>query len=444
MGAVTPYGASVEAFWKGITSSCSAVRRLVPTERDVLEAKLSAEEELQWMAREYPHARLFTPELLSRLPCQIAACVPAGSSLGVGDAREAPEFVRYAEHAALAALRQAGLAETELRGRDVAVVFGTGVGNLQDIVAADRLLQQGLSRRLSPHFVSRILGSSAAGWIGLQRNMKLSSGADSVLGAAIGTVGACATGQLSITQAAQLMWTDPSIQVTICGATETAIHPVALAGFGRMRALTTKYNDDPSAASRPFDKARSGFVPGEGAGALCIEDLDYAQARGATILAEVRGIGLSCDGHHMSQPREDGSGVLLCMQKALASAGIGAEQVDHVAAHGTSTPLGDAAENSALLQLFGDRGKEVAVSSIKGHVGHLLGAAGIVQGIASVLAIQHGMVPPTANLEELEDGFDMRYIQGKPHKQELNAVLSNSFGFGGINTSVVFSRPPSL
>ncbi len=343
-------------------------------------------------------------------------------------ARRLDLFAQYAMFAADEALGDAGLAPAEGDPR-LGVYVGTGIGGLQEIVTGSRLFDAEGWKGLSPFFIPRALTNLAGGQIAIRYGAQ---------GPALCVTTACATGNHAIGEAWRAIQNDDA-DVIIAGGCEAAISPVGLAGFMAMRALS-KRNDDPSSASRPFDVDRDGFVMGEGAGILVVEALDHALARGARIYAELVGYALNNDAYHDTAPSPGGAGAARCMQLALKSARVGPDQVDYINAHGTSTPQNDVSETAAVKAVFGDRARSLPVSSTKGVTGHLLGAAGGVEAVASVMAIHTGIVPPTANLRNPDPACDLDYVPGAARELHPRTVLSNSFGFGGVNAALVFRR----
>jgi len=300
---------------------------------------------------------------------------------------------------------------------------------------AGALLQSGNLRRLSPFFVPRILVNMAAGAVSMVHGFKGPNHAVST---------ACATGAHGIGDAFRMVQRGDA-DVMLAGGTESCVDAISLAGFGRLKALSTRFNDSPTTASRPFDRNRDGFVMGEGAGVLVLETLDHAKRRGAKIYAEIRGYGLTGDAHHVTQPPVGGAGAQLSMRRALASAGVVPKDLVYVNAHATSTPIGDAVEQTALAAVLGEEARQVAVSSTKGAVGHLLGAAGAVEAAFAVLASSTGWAPPNVNLEDPDVGFLPGLVRGEAVKVPVQEgfVMTNSFGFGGTNATLVFGPPPS-
>lgn len=315
------------------------------------------------------------------------------------------------------------------------VAIGAGMSCTADLAEAGALLHQGKLRRLSPFFVPRILVNMAAGAVSIAHGLQGPNHAAST---------ACTTGAHGIGDAFRMVQRGEA-DVMLAGGTESCVDAVSLAGFARLKALSTQYNNAPAAASRPFDKGRDGFVMGEGAGVVVLEELEHAKRRGARAYAEVLGYGLSGDAHHITQPPAGGVGAQLSMRRAMASAGVGPPDIAYVNAHATSTPIGDDVEQQAIAAVLGDScSAEVAVSSTKGAVGHLLGAAGAVEAAFSVLALSTGWAPPTVNLSQPDPELLPGLVKGAAVRlrEGRGAVMTNSFGFGGTNASLVFGPPP--
>jgi 3-oxoacyl-[acyl-carrier-protein] synthase II len=310
-------------------------------------------------------------------------------------------------------------------------MIGSGIGGLPEIAKGATLLESGHVRRISPFFIPAALINLASGHVSIRYGFK---------GPNHSVVTACATGAHAIGDAARLiMWDDADVMVA--GGTEAAVCRLGIAGFAAARALASKFNDEPLRASRPWDKDRDGFVIGEGAGVVVLEEYEHARKRGAKIYAEVVGYGMSGDAHHITAPAEDGNGAFRCMQAALKRAGISAEDIDYINAHGTSTPLGDEIELGAVKRLFGPAAASVSMSSTKSSIGHLLGAAGAAEAIYSIKAIETGVLPPTLNLDNPSEGCDG--IDLVPHvakEKPVRAAMSNSFGFGGTNATLIFKK----
>lgn len=401
LGAVTPCGNDVATTWSSMCAGRSGVARI----------------------------SRFDP---SALPVQIAAEVKGfdgDALLGRKLARRLDLFGQYAMIASQEACRQAGITPSEEGDPRLGVYIGTGIGGLQEIVSGTRLFDQQGYKGLSPFFIPRALTNVAGGYIAIHFGAQGPSLCHST---------ACATGNHAIGEAARVIRADEA-DVVIAGGAEAAILPLAIAGFGVMRALS-KRNDDPATASRPFDAERDGFVMGEGAGVVVLEALEHAQKRGATILAELVGYGLSNDAWHETAPAPGGAGAVRCMRAALTSGRVDPTEVDYINAHGTSTPQNDATESQAIKTVFGDHARRLAVSSTKSVTGHLLGAAGGVEAVATVMACYTGMIPPTANLKNPDPECDLDYVAEGARLIRPRAALSNSFGFGGANATLVF-RP---
>lgn len=344
--------------------------------------------------------------------------------------RRVPLFAQYAMAAAKMALEDAQWSpESAKELEETGVAVGSGIGGF------DALYENAVNfhtvgyRKVSPLFVPSLLNNMAAGHISIAHKLRGPNHAVST---------ACTTGAHAIGDAANMIKLGMA-NVMVAGSTEASIHPLAVAGFARAKALATKFNDTPQEASRPFDASRDGFVIGEGAGVVIVEELEHAVARGAPIYAEVAGYGMSGDGHHITAPLEDGDGAYRSMAMALRTGAIDKAEVDYINAHATSTPLGDIAESRAITRLLDDRHpSQINVSSTKGATGHLLGGAGAVEAIFTVLAIRHGMLPPTLNLSSIGPEFECNYVPKEAQQHRIRVALTNSFGFGGTNATLAF------
>ncbi len=341
------------------------------------------------------------------------------------------EFIVYAMAAAKQALRDSDWAPTTYEDQCASgVLIGSGIGGLGGIYEATVTLKEKGPRRISPFFIPGRLINLASGYVSIEHGLK---------GPNHAVVTACSTGAHAIGDAARLVALGDA-DVMVAGGAESPLNRLAIAGFAACRALSTSFNETPKRASRPYDKDRDGFVMGEGAGVVVLEEYEHAKRRGARIYAEVAGYGMSGDAHHITSPSEDGDGAFRCMSAALKRAGLTAADVDYVNAHGTSTPLGDEIELKAFERLVGNNAAKISMSSTKSAIGHLLGAAGAVEAIFSVLAIRDQIAPPTLNLDNpsVETALDL--VPHVARKREINVALSNSFGFGGTNASLIFRR----
>lgn len=345
------------------------------------------------------------------------------------DAKKMDVFIHYAIAAAIDAFRDSGLEVTEANADRIGVAVGSGIGGLPGIEDAHSGYMKSGPRKISPFFVPRNIINMASGQISIMLGMK---------GPNYAIVTACSTGTHCIGDAARMIAYGDA-DAMLAGGAEMATCPTGLGGFAAMRALSHR-NDDPQHASRPWDRDRDGFVLADGAGVLMLEEYEHARARGARIYAELVGFGMTADAHHMTAPAEDGDGARRCMIKALHDAGLNAEQIDYINAHGTSTPAGDGIESRAIKQAFGGYAYKVAVSSTKSMTGHLLGAAGGVEAVFSVLAIRDQVAPPTINLDNPSEGCDLDYVPHTARSMKIDVVMSNSFGFGGTNGTLVFRK----
>lgn len=346
------------------------------------------------------------------------------------EARKMDRFVQFAVTTSLAALKDAGLTIGENADPErVGVYVGSGIGGLMTWEEQHSILLSKGPKRVSPFFIPMMIANMASGQVSMVTGAK---GPNST------AVTACATGTNTIGDSFRLI-RDGDADVMICGGAEATITPMGMAGFCAMRAMSTR-NEEPERASRPFDKDRDGFVMGEGSGIMVLESLDHAEKRGARIYAEVVGYGMSADAHHMTDPAPGGEGAARCMKQAIRSAGLAPEDIDYINAHGTSTGAGDKAETAAVKSVFGDYAYKVPFSSTKSMTGHLLGAAGGVEAIIIALTIKNGIIPPTINLENPDPECDLDYVPNVPRKAEVKVAMSNSFGFGGHNATIILKK----
>lgn len=345
------------------------------------------------------------------------------------EARKLDLFIQYGLAACIQAIKDSGLEITDQNRDRIGVVMGSGIGGLTNIEKNHEQLLNSGPRRISPFFVPGSIINMVAGYLSIQYGLQ---------GPNYALTTACTTGTHSIGMAARNIAYGEA-DMMVAGGSEMATTGLGLGGFSAARAMSTR-NDDPQGASRPWDRDRDGFVLSDGAGAMLLEEYEHAKARGATIYAELVGFGMSGDAYHMTAPPEDGRGGAKCMDNALKDAGLNPDEVDYINAHGTSTPAGDVAETRAVKSVFGAHASELAISSTKSMTGHLLGAAGAVEAVFSVLALRDQVAPPTINLDNPDEDCDLNYVPHQAQQRELNVVLSNSFGFGGTNGSLVFRR----
>ena len=349
--------------------------------------------------------------------------------LSVKEARRMDTFIHYGIAAGTQALKDSGLEVTPANAERIGVNIGSGIGGIVMIQETHNALLQGGPRRISPFFVPGSIINMTAGYLSIMYGLK---------GPNLASVSACTTANHSIGESARSI-TYGDADVMIAGGSEAAVATLTIGGFCAARALSTR-NDDPQGASRPWDSGRDGFVLGEGAGVLVLEEYEHAKARGARIYAELAGFGMSADAYHMTSPVEDGEGAARCMNNALKDAGLTHGDVDYINAHGTSTPLGDVAETVAIKRCFGDHAGKLAVSSTKSSTGHLLGAAGGVEAVFTLLGMRHQIAPPTINLQNQDPACDLDYVPNVARPMKIDVAMSNSFGFGGTNGTLVFKR----
>jgi 3-oxoacyl-[acyl-carrier-protein] synthase II len=381
---------------------------------------------------------------VSDLPAKIAGQVPRGDIKSGNfnpdeyvppkDQKKMDDFILMAMGAAHEAVADSGWEpKTDEERNGTGVMIGSGIGGLNVIYETSQILKDKGPRRVSPFFIPAALINLASGHVSIRYGFR---------GPNHSVVTACATGSHAIGDAARMIMLEDA-DVMVAGGAESTINRLGIAGFAASRALSTAFNDNPTAASRPWDRARDGFVMGEGAGIVVLEELEHAKKRGAKIYAEVVGYGMSGDAHHITAPAEDGNGGFRAMQAAMKRARLNPEDIDYINAHGTSTPLGDEIELGAVKRLFGDHAYKLTMSSTKSATGHLLGAAGAVEAIFSVLALRDQVAPPTLNLDNPSEGCDIDLAPKEAKPRKIRNVLSNSFGFGGTNASLVFSSAPN-
>jgi 3-oxoacyl-[acyl-carrier-protein] synthase II len=412
MGLITPLGSGVKTNWERLIAGRSGVRSIQSFD-------------------------------VSDLPSRIAGQVPPGDTATGGfnandyvspkDQRKMDRFIVYALAAAQQAVEDSGWKpEDEEDRRRTGVMIGSGIGGLETIYEGSITLKEKGPRRMSPFFIPSALINLASGHVSIRYGFK---------GPNHAPVTACSTGAHALGDAARMIALEDA-DVMVAGGAEAAICRIGIAGFAAARALSTNFNDTPERASRPWDRDRDGFVMGEGAGVVVLEELEHAKKRGARIHAELIGYGLSGDAYHITAPSEDGDGAFRAMDAALKRARLNPEDIDYVNAHGTSTPLGDEIELGAIKRLFGPAAYTISMSSTKSAIGHLLGAAGSVEAIYSILSIRDQVVPPTLNLDNPSEGCDIDLVPKQAKQRKVRAALSNSFGFGGTNASLVFTAAP--
>ncbi len=401
LGIVSPVGSQVDTAWENIREGRSGIRGIEGYDASAFGVRIGGE------------VRDFDVE----------------NYLSGKDARKMDPFIHYGIGASIDAVRDSGIEVTEENAERIGVAVGSGIGGIYSIEKMNNIFTEGGPRRISPFFIPSAIINMISGHLSILLGLK---------GPNIATVTACTTGTHAIGQSARMIaYGDADIMVA--GGAEYAATPLGLGGFAAARALSAR-NDDPERASRPWDRERDGFVLSDGAGVMVLEEYEHARRRGANLYAEVRGFGMSGDAHHMTQPPEGGDGARRCMINAMRDAGLNPEQVDYVNAHGTSTAAGDRAETEAIRGAFGAHAERLAVSSTKSMTGHMLGAAGGVEAVFSVLALRDQVIPPTINPDDPDDGLDLDYVPHTARDAKLETVLSNSFGFGGTNGTVIFRR----
>ncbi len=399
MGVVSSLGADVETFWRELIAGQCGIARITGFDPAAFDTQIAAE------------VKNFDP----------APAFPSPKEV-----RRTDRYSQFGVHAAWQALRDSGLNLEQVNRDEVGVFIGSGIGGLETVTAQHTILLQRGPGRLSPFMIPMLISNMASGLVSMYHNLR---------GPNFATCSACATANHALGEAWRTIKMGDA-KVMLAGGAEATIVPIGIGGFCAMKALSTR-NDEPKRASRPFDKERDGFVMGEGAGVLVLEELEHAKARGARIYCELAGYGNSADAYHLTAPSPGGEGAARCMRMALRSAGLNPQEVSYINAHGTSTPQGDIAETQAIKTVFGDHARKLVVSSTKGATGHMLGAAGAVEMVVCTKSIQTGTVPPTINYTVPDPECDLDYVPNTAREMKVEAVLNNSFGFGGHNASIL-------
>jgi len=401
IGMISPLGIGNEATWQGLLEGRSGIDRITKFDATAFACQIAGE------------VRGFEPE----------------KWIEKKEVKKSDTFIHYAIAAAQMAVDDAGIDMTKEDGDRVGVIIGSGIGGLPLIEEMhQKLIERGPSR-ISPFFIPGLIVNLAAGHVSIRFGAKGPNSAPAT---------ACATGAHALGDAFRIIQRDEA-DVMFGGGSEAVVTPLAVGGFAAMRALSTR-NDDPQHASRPWDADRDGFVMGEGAGIILLEERERALARGAKIYCEITGYGMSSDAYHITSPAEDGSGMMRVMQRALKDAGLHPHDIEYINAHGTSTPVGDKTETVAIKRVFGDHAYKLAVSSTKSMTGHLLGAAGGLEAAITAMAMKEGVLPPTINYEKPDPECDLDYVPNKARQKQLSHAMSNSFGFGGTNATLIFSK----
>jgi len=401
LGIVCPVGNNVDTAWKNILEGKSGIGTITRFDPAPFASHIAGE------VKDFDVSTVLSPK----------------------EARRVDTFIHYGLAAGIQALEDAGISKAPDNAERIGVNIGSGIGGLPLIEETDKLLADSGPRKISPFFIPGAIINMVSGNLSIMYGLK---------GPSLAVVTACTTATHCIGDSARLIEYG-DVDVMVAGGAESCVSPLGVGGFSAARALSTR-NDDPATASRPWDIGRDGFVLGEGAGVLVLEEYEHAKARGAKIYCELPGFGMSADANHITAPCEDGEGAARCMNNAIKNAGISPNDINYVNAHGTSTPLGDIAETVAIKRMFAEQSKNIAVSSTKSSIGHLLGAAGGVEAVFTALAIRDQIAPPTINLHDQDPACDLDYVPNHARKMEINGAISNSFGFGGTNGSLVFTR----
>lgn len=402
LGVVTPLGHQLDTFWQQLVSGACGIDKITAFDAAPFDTQIAGE------------VKNFDP----------APAFPSPK-----DVRRTDRYSQFGVYAAWSALQDSGAELDKLNGDEIGVIIGSGIGGLETTTAQHKILLERGPGRLSPFMIPMLISNMASGLFSMYQNLR---------GPNYATCSACATANHAIGEAWRTIKMGDA-KMMFAGGAEAAVVPVGIGGFCAMKAMSTR-NDDPQHASRPFDKERDGFVMGEGAGALVLEDLEHAKKRGAKIYCELVGYGNTADAHHLTAPSPGGEGAARCMKMALRHGGLNPSDISYINAHGTSTPQGDVCETQAIKSVFGDHARQVAVSSTKGATGHMLGAAGAVEMTICALALKHGVVPPTINYQTPDPECDLDYVPNTAREMPVNAIVNNSFGFGGHNATLVAKK----
>lgn len=402
MGLATPIGQTLDTFWKNLTTGQCGIDRITRFDATAFDTQIAGE------------VRDFDPTPAFPSPKEI---------------RRTDRFTQFGVFAGWQALKDSGVDVDKLNCDEIGAIIGSGIGGLETTTLQHKVLLERGPGRLSPFMIPMLISNMASGLFSLYFNLR---------GPNFATCSACATANHAIGEAFRTIKCGDAVMM-FAGGAEAAIVPIGIGGFCAMKAISTR-NHDPKRASRPFDKERDGFVMSEGGGVLALEELEHAQKRGARIYCEIVGYGNSADAYHLTAPSETGEGAARCMKVALRNGGLNPEDISYINAHGTSTPLGDIAETKAVKSVFGEHARKLVISSTKGATGHMLGAAGAVEMAACILAMQHSLVPPTINYEVPDPECDLDYAPNKAREMKVNAIVNNSFGFGGHNSSIAAKK----
>ncbi len=402
LGVVTPLGNDVDTFWKRLIAGECGIDRITAFDPTGYDTQVAGQVSELDLTHAFPNPK---------------------------EVRRTDRYSQFGVHAGWQALKDSGADLSTLNCDEIGVILGSGIGGLETTQAQVKVLLERGPSRLSPFMIPMLISNMASGLFSMYNNLR---------GPNFATCSACATANHAIGEAWRTIKMGEAVMM-FAGGSEAAIVPVGIGGFCSMRAMSTR-NDNPKGSSRPFDKDRDGFVMGEGAGVLCLEELDHAKKRGAKIYCEIVGYGNTADAYHLTSPAPGGEGAARCMKAALRTGGLNTTDISYINAHGTSTPQGDACETQAIKTTFGDHARKLAVSSTKGATGHMLGAAGAVEMTACILAINHGIVPPTINYTTTDPECDLDYVPNTAREMPVNAIVNNSFGFGGHNSTITAKK----